>query len=162
MLYAIDPGYTHSALVGIEPEEHFQVILHTYLENEEMCAYLKESADTSPLIIEMFEARGMPIGQDSIMTVWWSGRFFEAWDGTAYILPRRDIKIHVFGSTRGVNDAVVRRYLIDRYGPEEKVAVGSKKNPGPLYGMTPHERDALLVGIAWWELNIINQTKETP
>jgi len=157
-LLAIDPGFHQSACVQYNTATE-QIENHVFLPNEEMRAFLESEAQTSDtgdcgLVVEMFEARGMPIGQESVETVFWAGRFLEIWAQhcfPVFKMPRRDIKIHLFGTTRGVNDAVIRQFLIDRYGPEKQVALGTKKNPGPLYGLNGHERDALALAIAWWE-----------
>jgi len=157
-LLAIDPGFHQSACISYNTTTG-AVENHVFLPNEEMRSFLENEAQISDntnsgLVVEMFEARGMPIGQESVETVFWAGRFLEIWAQRyfpVYKMTRRDIKIHLFGTTRGVNDAVVRQLLIDRYGPEKQVALGTKKNPGPLYGLNGHERDALALAIAWWE-----------
>jgi len=37
--------------------------------------------------------------------------------------------------------------LIDRYGTTRAAAVGNKKTPGPLYGISGHKWAALAVGV---------------
>jgi hypothetical protein len=54
---------------------------------------------------------------------------------------RRDVKLHLCHSPRA-KDANVRQALIDRLGPQ-----GTKKNPGPTYGMKSHLWAALAVGV---------------
>lgn len=95
------------------------------------------------LAVEMFEARGMPIGQESVETIFWAGAFAEAW-GHATGMParriyRRDIKIALCGTTQA-KDANIRQALIDIYGPP-----GTKKAPGGTYGVKSHAWAALAV-----------------
>jgi hypothetical protein len=44
-------------------------------------------------------------------------------------------------------DANIRASLIDRYGPGKDSAIGSKRSPGPLYGLKGDEWSALAVAL---------------
>ena len=64
-----------------------------------------------------------------------------------YRIPRKEVVTALCGSSKA-NDASVRQALIDRYGGKEK-AIGKKKAPGPLYGVTKDVWSALAVAIVW-------------
>ena len=54
---------------------------------------------------------------------------------------RKDIKLHLCGTTKA-RDPNVRQALIDRLGKP-----GTKKNPGPTYGVSSHAWSALAVAV---------------
>src|SRR3546814_21052261 len=78
------------------------------------------ASDVETLAIERFEARGMPMGEDSIETVIWTGRFVQAWRDPASVrmVKRREVKSHLCGSARA-KDPNVRQALIDPVRSEE-------------------------------------------
>jgi hypothetical protein len=78
----------------------------------------------------------------------WIGRFTELSrlaGGKLSRVFRRDIKLHLCNSPRA-KDANVRQALIDRLGPQ-----GTKKLPGPTYGVKSHEWAALAVAVYGWD-----------
>jgi hypothetical protein len=85
----------------------------------------------------------MPIGDDSVETLLWTGRFIQAWhDPEAVVRVKRSaVKLHLCGSNRA-KDANVRQALIDKLGPP-----GTKKAPGPTRGVTSHAWAALGVAV---------------
>ncbi len=99
------------------------------------------------VVIEQIEAMGMAVGKEVFETVFWSGRFAQAsyaWDRVT----RREVKLHLCGSMRA-KDANVRQALIDKFGGES--AIGRKKAPGVLYGVSGDVWSALAVGLTWIE-----------
>jgi hypothetical protein len=102
------------------------------------------------LVIEKIEGYGMAVGADVFETVFWTGRFFEAWGdaGSANRLARRAVKLHLCGVPQA-KDANIRQALIDRFGPGRETAIGTKKAPGPLYGVATHVWSALAVAVTW-------------
>jgi len=145
-ILAIDPGTTQSgwALLeggrviesGTSPNAHLLERLRV------VGAYVR--CDLHPavtLAVERFEARGMPIGDDSIQTILWTGRFVQAWHKPVEVVmvKRSAVKLALCGTSRA-KDPHIRQALIDRIGP-----VGTKKAPGPTYGVTSHAWAALAV-----------------
>ena len=116
---------------------------------------LNEDVPLTPgdhLAIEMVQSFGMAVGAEVFETVFWIGRFVEAWQQTfrGYTrVYRKDVKLHMCGTPRA-KDANIRQALIDRYGGKE-AAIGTKKAPGPLYGIKADLWSALAVGITWME-----------
>lgn len=144
---AIDPGNTESAWCdvadgspnGFLKESNFLVLER--LRTLEVGGVL--------LAVEMIASYGMPVGREIFETCLWVGRFVEAWDkrgGKHYLVYRRDVKLHLCADSRA-KDSNIRQALLDRYGPGRQLAIGTKKNPGPLYGMAGDCWAALAVGV---------------
>ena len=95
------------------------------------------------LAIEMVASYGMPVGKEVFETVRWIGRFQQAWrDPEAVLLVyRKDVKIHLCNSMKA-KDTHIWQVLQDKLGP-----VGTKANPGPLYGVKSHARSAVAVAV---------------
>jgi hypothetical protein len=89
----------------------------------------------------MIASYGMAVGREVFETCVWIGRFAEIARQPVQLVYRRDVKLHLCHSPRA-KDANVRQALIDRLGPQ-----GTKKNPGPTYGMKSHLWAALAVGV---------------
>jgi len=147
----LDPGTELSALVVWDGT---QVLLHLTDSNDNLVKriYNDESYSIARhLVIERVESFGMAVGRDVFETVFWSGRFAQAWDDVRntswHRLGRRDIKLHICGHARAT-DSNIRQALIDRIGP-----IGTKKQPGPLYGLKGHEFSALAVAVTYWDQN---------
>lgn len=146
-ILAIDPGNTMSAwceLVDGKPARADKV------RNEEVLEMLRTRASTAELLcIEMIASYGMAVGKEVFDTCVWIGRFAEAWEargGKVRLVYRREVKLHLCQSARA-NDSNVRAALLDRFGPGKEIAVGTKKQPGPLYGIKGDEWSALAVAL---------------
>ena len=151
IILALDPGPTRSALVRVCPA----AVVPLMRDNADMLEAVRFAALTVPgavLVIERVEGFGMPVGREVFETVWWSGRFAQAWrdasGAEAERLGRRDVKLHLCGTSRA-KDGNVRQALIDRFGPGKDVAIGKKKSQGPLYGISGDEWAALAVAVTW-------------
>lgn len=90
----------------------------------------KKEISHDSCVIEMVACYGMAVGKEVFETCVWIGRFLERVD--AKLVYRRDVKLHVCGSARA-KDANIAQALRDKYGE-----VGTKKNPGPLFGIKSH------------------------
>lgn len=147
-LIGLDPGTTHSAIAV------YDTVLRRVDEsnidtNEFLCQWMSGLLPTSyigsVLVIEKIESMGMAVGAEVFETVFWSGRFYQAWPRRVERVSRRDVKLHLCGSMRA-KDANVRQALIDKLG-----APGIKKSPGPTYGVSSHQWAALAVAVTWHE-----------
>lgn len=138
-LLAIDPGNEQSGWVlyntvsGL-PEDWEKA------DNDDVLS-LVDWVGADRLAIERIASYGMAVGASVFETCVWSGRFIERWlrvDMPQRPEPirvyRKDVKLHLCNSPRA-KDANVRQAIVDLYGGKEK-AIGLKKTPGPLYGMT--------------------------
>lgn len=148
VLYAVDPGTLQSALVVVQTGAQGLSVLDAVLAlNGEILARCRRAPASATLVLEQIEAMGMAVGAETFETVFWTGRFYEAWPGLErYRLPRRAVKLHLCGSMRA-KDANVRQSLLDRFGGS--AAIGRKATPGPLYGLHGHHFAALAVAVTW-------------
>ena len=85
----------------------------------------------------------MPVGQEVFDTCVWIGMFKQAWRApkSVKLIYRSEVKMGVCHSMRA-KDGNVRQALIDMLGPP-----GTKKAPGPTYGVTSHAWQALGVAV---------------
>jgi hypothetical protein len=147
---AIDPGTLHSAYVVLHdgvPESWNKI------ENVALLSLIRRGDMADCMAIEMFEGRGMAAGAESFVTCVWIGRFIEAWDsqGNKWKSPsRRDVRLSRCGSTNA-KDGNIRQSILDDYGGKEK-AIGTKKTPGPLYGMKADVWQAFAVGLTYLDM----------
>jgi len=154
-IYAVDPGYTRSAFVVFDGQD---IITHQTVANEELLHEIADRTRTSQhiLVVEQIASFGMPVGAEVFETCVWSGRFIQAWTGYRppfmpwARLKRHEVKTALCGNQRA-KDAHIRQSLLDRFGPGKEKAVGTKKAPGPLYGIVADEWAALAIAVTWWD-----------
>lgn len=149
MLIAIDPGTYESGVVWLEDDG--RVIQAEQLPNEEIVRRLEadgcDPETNDRVVIEMITQPGRA-GRETYETCRWIGRFEQAAGPTRVTIIRRDdIRFHWAGDASG-NDATLRQAVIDHYGGKE-IAIGSRKSPGPLAGITKHCWQALALAIAY-------------
>ncbi len=149
MVIGLDPGPTASALVILDGAtiEH-----HVKAENDVILALVSGHAPDTSLVIEQIAAMGMAVGAEVFETCFWSGRFAQAWiahNEPAQRLKRGEIKMHLCGTMRA-KDANVRQALIDRFGGSS--AIGKKRQPGPLYGISGDCWSALAIACTYYDL----------
>lgn len=169
LIYAIDPGTEQSAVVLYNPALH-NVPHHVTWPNAEILPWLENigrdmrtrslSRIDLHLAIETIEAMGMPVGREVFETVWWAGRFHQAWGATglAHRVTRRQVKLHLCGSMKA-KDANIRQAILDRFGGTS--AIGRKATPGPLYGLHGHEFSALAVALTFADTVGATRRQET-
>lgn len=135
-ILAIDPGTSKS---GVVLWEDGKVRSSTEMANdsvlEEIACFRGEVA------IEMIASYGMSVGKETFETCLWIGRMIQCADEpeVTRLVYRREIKIYLCGTMKA-KDGNIRQALIDKLGP-----VGTKKTPGPLYGISGHLWSALAI-----------------
>ena len=152
-LLAIDPGPVQSAWVAYETEMD-RVLAHDYEPN----AVILSRCDWGGVrqfvrVIEMIASYGMPVGKEVFETCVWIGRFDHL--HLAHLVYRKDVKMHLCGSMRA-KDSHIRQALIDMFpatGGGKVPQIGTKKEPGPLYGIKGDEWSALAVAVTWSDLH---------
>ncbi len=145
---AIDPGPVQSAwvlLVDGKPTRFAIADNYTLLESLGDGWLHGQATPHDMLAIEMIASYGMPVGAEVFQTCVWIGRFVQAWCGQHAFVYRKDVKLHLCGQARA-KDGNVRQALIDLYGGKAK-AIGTKKQPGPLYGVSADVWQALAVAV---------------
>jgi hypothetical protein len=150
-IFAIDPGSTSSGWLRAEDPDPsgrypLRVLDCGIADNEELLRGLvTHHWEFEIFALEMVESFGMAVGREVFETVYWSGRFAQA----AVPLPclrigRKACKLQLCGSARATS-ANIRQALLDLFGGPS--AVGTKKAPGPLYGVKSHAMSALAVAV---------------
>ncbi len=132
----IDPGPRQSAFVVWDGQ---RVVRSGDLLNSELALYLDSASDGVTVACEWIESFGMAVGREVFETVFAIGMFSQ--HSVLRLVPRRDVKLHICGSPRA-KDGNIRQALIDRFGD-----VGTKKSPGPLFGIASHRWSALAVAV---------------
>lgn len=151
-ILGIDPGETESGIVRMW--EHGKVEGEILSNGEVLGAIPRHLSASWVVACEQMLPRGMPFSEQAMATLEWSGRFHQVafTAGLAFDYVSRDsVKIHICG-VKNAKDPNVRRALLDmfpRTGGGKEPAVGIKKQPGPLYGMSKHMWAALGVAITW-------------
>ena len=146
---AIDPGTTESGWCLLDGGI---VVMSGVMANADVVAMLAVgSKGPYTLAIEMIASYGMAVGREVFETCIWIGRFIQAWHSPddVHLVYRRDVKLHLCG-TNQAKDANVRQAVLDlfpRTGGGKTPQVGTKKQPGPLYGVTSHAWSALAVAL---------------
>ena len=140
----VDPGPKESAFVWWD-EVDKRVCEVKILENENATVLLR--VREFPVAIEKLVAYGQRVGDLTFETTWWSGRFWQAIPSYSRkdcrMIGRKEVKLYLTGVTN-TKDKQVREALVAKYG-----AVGTKKNPGPLYGVSSHAWAALAVAVTF-------------
>jgi hypothetical protein len=150
IIVAIDPGTTESAFVVWDGKK-----IHTkgIVDNEFLLEDLKTATIPNVLVIEQIKSYGMAVGASVFETVFWTGRFCEAFRGDFYRMGRLDVKMHLCHSARA-KDANVTQALIDRFAPNEpNRGKGTKKAPGFFYEFKSDIWQAFALAVAWWDIN---------
>lgn len=139
----IDPGPRESAYVVWDGA---RVIRSGDLPNGELAKYLDSADQGDTVACEWIESFGMAVGREVFETVFAIGTFSQ--HASLRLVPRRDVKLHLCASPRA-KDGNIRQALIDRFG-----VVGTKKNPGPLFGIASHRWAALAVAVTAHDLEV--------
>lgn len=149
IINAIDPGPSNSAILRYDLEHPSEPISAALiLPNQDVLHEL--SAYGGHAVIEMVASYGMAVGKDVFETVYWIGRFAERAPSHDRIF-RLDCKMHLCHDSRA-KDTNIRQALIDRFpatGGGRTPQVGTKTQPGPLYGIKSHLWAALAVAVTW-------------
>lgn len=146
-ILAIDPGTTESGYVLYDGS---RVHESGVLQNADMLTRVQQWP-AHRLAIEMIASYGMAVGREVFETCVWIGRFQQSWrDPEAVeLVYRKDVKLHLCGTSRA-KDANIRQALLDLFpsaGGGKTPQIGTKAQPGPLYGVSSHAWPALGVAI---------------
>ncbi|CAM2142644.1 conserved protein of unknown function [Pararobbsia alpina] len=147
-LLAIDPGTTQSGWVIVEDS---RVMQSGVMPNPDMLNFIDDCRFCDDMAIEMIASYGMAVGREVFETCVWIGRFIECFrdPDLVRLVYRKDVKLHLCGTPRA-KDANIRQALIDLYpatGGGKTPQIGTKSQPGPLYGVTSHAWPALAVAV---------------
>ena len=144
---AIDPGPKESSYVVWDGT---RIALHGTVPNESLLGIVHGHDDVygcDAVVIEWIVGYGLTVGQETFDTCRWVGRFEQA-AGGAHLVTRKQVKRHLC-ETDQARDSHVRQALIAKLG-----APGTKKKPGPTFGLAGGEWSALAVALTWGEMQV--------
>jgi hypothetical protein len=141
---AIDPGNVCSGVVKFDGQ---RVLFAGIIENPDVLKIIADDR-SDILAIELFVATNQRLGNESIETIHWGGRFHQASGDpdSVVLVPRAKVKKQL-GLTQRDGDKEVNARLAALIGPK-----GTKAAPGPCFGVSSHSWAALGVAItalAW-------------
>ena len=148
-IFAIDPGTTESGWCLYHTDG---LVLGSGVKPNEVMLEEIAAACAEDLAIERVASYGMSVGREVFETCEWVGEFRNQWrrrGGVARLVYRRDVKLHLCGSAKA-KDTNIRQALLDmfpRTGGGKTPQVGTRKQPGPLYGVSSHAWSALAVAV---------------
>lgn len=145
----IDPGPTQTGWCVYLPDAHR--VLSCGVEENAVVLERLQTVSYSRVAMEMIASYGMPVGREVFETCVWIGRFMQALaqPESVDLVYRKDVKMHLCGTTKA-KDGNVRQAILDlfpRTGGGATPQVGTKAQPGPLYGVSTHAWPALGVAI---------------
>jgi hypothetical protein len=117
-MYSLEPGVYCSGKVA----------------NEQLLQMIREvfTGKFTHVVIEMVASYGKTVGKSIFQTCVWIGRFVEAAGLPVKYVYRKEIVSCLCGTGRAT-DSIVRQAIMDLFGRDRSV-IGTKKQPGPLYG----------------------------
>jgi hypothetical protein len=179
-ILAIDPGPEVSGWCVYDTDRRAVLRSGTGTDNRVLLYLIMDVAEGRELIdgitfdalaIEDIEYQGRKAGASTFITCKWIGKFGQAWyklgkvDREAHEIKRGDIKTVMCGGhsytdpetkrQRAVDDPEIRAAVIGRHEPTgggARPQIGTKKEPGPLYGVAGHAWDAVAVAVVFWEI----------
>jgi len=150
IILAIDPGNEQSAYVFYNPL--IKEIGKKGIEKNDDILRIIQQYDNDKLVIEMIASYGMGVGKTVFETCLWVGRFIQAaHPKDTSLIYRKDEKMFLCHSMKA-KDGNIRQAILDLYGGKDK-AIGNKKHPGPLYGVSKDIWAALAVAITYGGMN---------
>ena len=127
-IIAVDPGPVESAWVILKDDKP---IMWKKEENTKVLAVLQEirrydDAGNWILAIEKIASFGMAVGEEVFETVFWSGRFFQAYfPGRIERITRMEVKMRICNNSRA-KDKNIRQAIIDRFGGNRSIKKGGQ------------------------------------
>lgn len=146
---AIDPGCKSSGAVLLDGMQVIEA--WPEIDNYQLLDVMGSIRfDVDFIAYEMIKNYGHAVGGDVFETCLWAGRFIQAYNGPKVIkVYRQQVKKHL-RLPMSANDAAVRQAILRLYEPSgggKTPQVGTKAQPGPLYGVSKHAWAALGVGL---------------
>jgi len=154
---AIDPGPVVSAWIVLE--DGLPVAFG--IEQTDVVIELVRPTDIldHDVVIERMQSFGMPVGESVFETCYVIGRLLQAaTPGRVTLVSRLDVKTHHCHSARA-KDSNIRQALLDRFGGKG-IAVGTRADQGPLYGIKKDIWSALAIGV--YHLDTIAEVTGNP
>ena len=155
MIIAIDPGSARSACVAVEYGHIKRAFIR---DNQDVADFIiQHDATDAAVLIEHPVPRGQLSSSHLFETIRWIGdivatvRLRNEWQcpyPPPYFIDRMSVKMSICGRATA-SDAAIRAALIDLYTTPDQPAVGTKKKPGPLYGLKADLWQAFALAQTW-------------
>lgn len=146
MILGIDPGPTASGVCYFQSPTDFHA---EKLENPALLSMLRgmDAGNRTMIAIEVITPYGTHVGADTFATCEFIGRITEIVAQRVLVarITRPEVKLHLLGKRTG-NDALVREAVRARLGEP-----GTKKAPGPTFGVAKDAWSALAVSLAIYD-----------
>ena len=150
IVLVIDPGPTNCGICVYDNREPRVIEAHKALPVDEALYILDIYAGRSALVaIERVQSYGIA-GASLLRTAEVGGMLHHCASslGLGVVwLYRREVLRGLDVTGKGNRDSLVRQRLIEMHGGDRASAVGTKKVPGPLYGVASHAWQALAVAV---------------
>lgn len=144
-ILSIDAGTTESGYCLGTSE--YNPLQFGKISNEELLKIVKE-AEYEILLYEEFQCYGMAVGQSTIISITWNGRYIQsALDRGLKVEPilRKEEKMCLCGTMRA-KDTNIRQALIDRFATfDYKNGKGTKGNQDFFYGFSKDSWSAFAI-----------------
>lgn len=149
-ILAIDPGPEESGFVVYDTDGKRVLRCGSQKNCDAMLMIGAPNRIFDEIACEMVACMGMTVGAEVFETCVWIGRFWQSSHLPFHRLKRQQVKMHLCHTMRA-KDANIRQSLIDKFGPGKDKAIGNKKAPGPLYGISGHCWSALAIAVTFAE-----------
>lgn len=149
ILLSIDPGTSLSAFVVVDIDT-YEILDKGKVENDIFMQKIVKGGYYDFLCVEGMSSYNQPIGQETMDTIFLSGRFYQVAEDRASVIKRHEVKTH-FELPRKCNaDSYIRIVLIDRFAKHDKQrGRGTKANPDWFYGVTADIWQAYALAVCW-------------
>lgn len=157
IILALDPGSEQTACV-IYNAQHKEIQFADIQFNNMLIVGFEviPFCEADVLVCEHIQCQGMAVGKSVFETCYWIGHFRGIWKGKFERIYRYEEKMHLCGSMRA-KDNNIRQALIDKFpatGGGKCKQIGTKKQPGPLYGISGDLWSALAVAVTYAETKL--------
>jgi len=145
IVLGLDPGPEITGWFVWDSESRRGVV-HGYDPNETVLSILREVSEDERVVFacEQVVSYGMPVGASVFEMCVWMGRFWQVVDPRPFhMVSNSAVRAHLC-RTHKAKDANVKAALIEKFGP-----VGTKKKPGPFYGVSGHVWSAAGVAVTY-------------
>jgi len=153
-LLLFDPGPDHCGVVVLDTHRRWVEFADASM-CLEAALRLAHTAEVDLVVIERVASYGIS-GASLLETSEVVGRLQQAAElggRSVELIYRRQVISALSATGRGTKDSLVRQALLQTFagwhGLTVKDAIGRKKTPGPLHGVSKHAWSALAVGTAW-------------
>jgi hypothetical protein len=158
IILALDPGFEQTAWLIYDTIKK-QIQFAEMKPNQEIVDSFKANSNAvsyDVVACEYIQSQGMPVGKSVFETCLWIGAFWGTCPIKLERIYRSEEKMHLCGSMRA-KDSNIRQALIDKFpatGGGKCKQIGTKKKPGPLYGISGDLWSALAVAVTYAETKL--------